>query len=251
MLKYYIPSYCTIYNGIINGLVVWNTNKPQRSACYANSWYYYKPSDKNKAHYDIILITDDSKLRQNYKNQCRMSKHQLENYLRRISTIYPFKYSVKEGEYYGSTCFVLSIDLIGTRKAVTFILQCIKRTYEWPFSFFLEQAYKLQELPQFKYDSILNLFNVTLSCFYSGKNFDHSFSGNTYFEKYSTIRQKLPHVKLTSDVYPHYCGTTKRAPKIDGISYYDGCPNAPSQWTDELFQELLPFYIENYNVLKR
>jgi hypothetical protein len=251
MYKYYCPSYATIYQGVINGKEVWRTHRPERAACYGSSWGLFKDNANNKAHYEIILITDKSWLAENYKNQCRMSKHQVENYLRRIKTIYPFKYSVKDGDYRGSKCFILNIDMVGTRKEATFILQCIKRTYEWPFSFFLEQAYKLQELPQFKYDSILNLFNVALSCFTDGVHFDHCFSGNTKFEKYSTLREKLPHVIYVSDLYPDATYQTKRAPKIDGISYYGSYPNTPDEWTNELFQELLPYYIKNYNVLKR
>lgn len=248
MPKYEYPSYATIYCAELNGSRVYDT--PTRSACFGESLGYFTDKPNNKAHYHIILVRDESWMLRQYKNHCRMTKHQLENYLRRIATIKPFKYSVKEGDYDGSSCFHLYVDMVATRKEATFILQCIKRTYEWPYSFLLEQAYHLQEIPEFKHDSILNLFNVAFSAFSAIKNSDHCFSGNTKFEKYATIRDRLPHVIYTSDVYPNYCNKTTRAPRVRGINYCGTWPSNPAQWTNELFQELLPTYVKNYKILK-
>lgn len=250
MCRYDFPSYATIYNATVN------SNKELysyvgRHACYGDSLARMSGTH-NDASYHIILVRDDSWVKRHYKNQCRMSKHQVENYLRRIKSIQPFKYSVKEGEFEGAECFHLYLKMTDvTKKQATFVLQCVKRIYEWPYCFFLEQALQLQRIPKYKHDSILNLFNVTYSTFYDSQNTDHCFSGNAKFEKYSTIREKLPHVKYTSDVYPTDGGPYKPAKSIKGISYAGCVPNTPSQWTPELFQALLPYYVENYNRLKR
>lgn len=249
MYSYKYPNYATIYEAVVNKHPI--ITSPTRRACFGDSLALFNRGAKNVAHYHIILVRDDSWLRNNYKNQCRMSKHQLENYLRRIATIKPFKYKVEEGNFGDSKCFHLYVDISGTKKETTFVLQCIKRTYEWPYCFFLEQAFHLQELPEFKHDSILNLFNVVFSCFIEYKNTDHCFSGNAKFEKYSTIRARLPHVTYTSDIYPDIGEGTKFAPKIEGIIYQGSYPSAPAQWTNELFQELLPYYVKNYKLLKR
>lgn len=249
MSSYYYPNYATIYQAVVNGVSLWGS--PTRRACFGDSLGRFRTGPRNNAEYHIILIRDNSWLDSNYKNQCRMSKHQLENYLRRIATIKQFKYKVEEGDFNGSKCFHLYIKISGTQKEATFVLQCIKRTYEWPYCFFLEQAFHLQELPEFKHDSILNLFNVVFSCFMNYKNTDHCFSGNAKFEKYSTIRARLPHVAYTSDVYPDSGIGTKIAPQIAGIAYHGSYPSTPTQWTNELFQELLPYYVKNYKLLKR
>lgn len=253
MAIYRYPSYCTIYDANIDGRKVWHTPVKTyiRAACYGSSLVMIGKGRNHIVHYDIILITDESKIKQQFKNNCRMSKHQLENYLRRITSIKPFKYHISQSEYKGSPCFELSLDIRGGKKEITFVLQCIKRTYEFPYNFYLEQAYKMQEIPKYKHDSILNLFNVVFSTFSSHKNKDHCFSGNTYFEKYTNLRNKMPLITYACDLYPDYCRTTKRAPRLDGVDYCDDIPGNTDQWTDALFERLLPYYIINYNELKR
>lgn len=240
--------FCTIYDGSLNG-EPFNIGYT-REACFGRSLSKFKRI-QNTIKYSIILIRNYSYVEKDYKNYCWMTKHQLENYLRRISSIKPFKYRVYEDGFKGTPCFKIDLKMVGTKKEVTFVLQCIKRTYEWPYSFFLQQAYEMQKLPAFKFDSILNLYNVAFSTYRNSKNTDHSFSGNTKFEKYSTLREKMPHIQYASDLFPKFCNTTRRAPKLDEISYCDTVPNVTEQWDETFFRKMLPYYIENYKVLKQ
>ena len=248
MPRYLYPNLCTIYAGSVNGR---EFDAPFREhVCYGSSLEHFTRL-QNDAEYNIILITDYSYVNRSKKNYCWMTKHQLENYLRRISTIKPFKYHVEASEFNGSPCFKVNIKIHGTKKETTFVLQCIKRVYEWPYNFFLQQAYELQGVPEYKFESILNLYNVVASTYWSTKNCDHSFSINAKFEKYKTLREKLPHVKYVVDLYPDWGNETKRAPKLDGICYYDVYPSKIEEWDDVFFAKMLPFYERNYNALKR
>ena len=248
MPRYQYPNLCTIYAGSVNGIAF--SNPFSEFMCYGRSLDRFTRL-QNDAEYTIILITDYSYVNNCKRNHCWMTKHQLENYLRRISTIKPFKYHVEVSEFKGSPCFKLNIKIHGTKKEATFVLQCIKRTYEWPYNFFLQQAYELQEVPEYKFESILNLYNVVASTYWSSQNTDHSFSINAKFEKYKTLRDKLPHVKWVVELYPDYGENTKQAPQLDSIYYNDRVPCKTEQWNDVFFAKMFPFYERNYNALKR
>lgn len=251
MPKYGYVNLCTIYSCEINGKSV--ISQPMRSVCYGSTLTKLTRVINN-AVYNIVLIKDDSFVtNKNYNNRCFMSKHQLENYVRRISTIKPFKYKVYDSEYQGSPCYKVKIDIHGTKKEITFVLQCIKRAYEYPYNFFLHQAYKLQEIPEYKRDSILNLYNVAFSSFWSYQYTDHSFSGNAKFEKYETLREKLPHARSVIELYPDVGQATQYKPTLaTPFSVTNGnMPSDSSQWDHEAFNELLPLYASNYKLLKR
>jgi hypothetical protein len=199
---------------------------------------------KNTAEYTIVVGIDTSFIEHDYlNNYCWLNKHQLENYLRRISSLKPFKYKVRKSTYHKHPCFKIDLKIIGTRKEITFVLQCIKRTYEYPYNYFLYDAYEMQKLNAFRFDSILNLFNVVYSTFYDNGNTGHSFSGSSKFETYKTIKEKLPKVKFVTDLYPIYVQTPKK------INLKE--TNCTDNWTTEHFRTLLPEYIRNYNCLKK
>lgn len=207
-------------------------------------------SKMNEAEFTIVLANTENLARQHYRNYCMMTGHQINNYLRRIASIKPFKYKVYESNYYGAPCYKINLRINGTKKEITFVLQCIKRLYEWPYNYFLLHAYKLQSMPEYRFDSILNLFNVVFSTYYFNKNTDHSFSGNTKFEKYKTIREKLPYVNFVSEIYPDV-GETVRGVIPKEISVYDRVPCWTEQWDDNLFEAMLPAYVYNYSKLKK
>ena len=247
MVKYIYPNLCTIYDGRCNGRSFHRDF--MQNMCYGISLDFFTRK-QNDAYYTIILIKDTKYVENGRNNYCWMSKHQLENYLRRIASIKPFKYNVYEDVFNNSLCYKINLHIIGTKKEVTFVLQCIKRTYEWPYNFYLLQAYEMQKLPAFKFDSILNLFNVAFSAFSDAQNTDHCFSGCAKFEKYEDLRKKLPNITRATQLYPDYV-RVKQAVKLDKVSYSGRIPNAIDQWDNKLFNKLLPTYIENYNALKR
>lgn len=248
MARYRFTNLCTMYEASLNGSLFGNDFRERM--CYGTSLQLLN-ARTNYVTYTIILITDESYVNRGKLNYCSMEKHQLENYLRRITSVKPFKYKVETSTFNEAPCFRVTIAMSGTKKEITFVLQCIKRTYEWPYNFFLQQAYEMQKLPAFKFDSILNLYNVAFSAYWEYQNTDHSFSGNTAFEKYVTLRHKLPTVNLTANIYPREVYTTRRAPRIEGISYSNRVPNDTKQWNDDFFKQVLPTYIANYHEMKK
>lgn len=245
MAIYNYPSYCTVFSAKVNSIPI----ARGRRACYMDSLRRCIRNN-NTAEYKIYLYTDDRQIELGCNNRCFMQKHQLENYLRRIKSIKPFSYKVVETVLNGYPVYCIELKINGTKKEITFVLQCIKRTYEWPYNFFLMHAYKMQQLNEYKRDSILNLFNVIYSTYKDSKNTDHCFSGKTYFEKYSTLREKLPHIDYVVDLYPDYCNRVIKANRIKNIQYWNNIPCNTAQF-DEVFDKVFPVYVENYQILKR
>jgi len=249
------PNYCSIYSYTANGVEL--RKNCARDVCFGTSLRSLNRG-LNTANYTIVLIKNTSYLERNYNNYCWMTKHQVENYLRRISTIKAFKYKVKDSTFADRPCYKIYLSISGTNKEITFVLQCIKRTYEWPFNFYLMHAYKMQKLPAFKFDSILNLYNVVWSAYSRAEYNGHSFSGNSYFVKYKTLREKLPNIKACTELFNDSEWEINR-PKTVQFSkqetpYNTGIENRPcdvSEWNnDDYFRIVLPRYIDNYNILK-
>lgn len=237
-----------MYQAIINGRI--GSSSFVRRACFGDSLNMCTRINNN-VEYTIVLIRDNSYVEEkHYNNYCLMSKHQLSNYLRRISSIKPFKYKVYDDELDGVPCFKIKLNMVGTKKEITFVLQCIKRTYEYPYNLFLDHAFKLQEIKNYKFDSILNLFNVVFSAYWSYPYTDHCFSGCCKFEKYQTLREKLPHITRVVDLYPNHVEIEWSSKKYKGIEYSGTVPKNSDQW-DNVFELMLPTYIKNYELLKQ
>lgn len=250
MAIYKFPSYCTIYNYRLLKDKHWYWDTHKQNACFGGSLSNLK-GRLNAVEYSILLVKNTNFVKTNRNNYCWMTKHQLNTYLRRIKSIKSFKYKVSDYEDSTQTFYKIDLKIFGTKKEITFVLQCIKRTYEYPFNFVLLQAYKLQELTAYKRTSILNLFNVVWSTYRSNHNTGHSFSGNSIFVKYSYLQEHLPKVLYVTDLYQPGQGVPAKE-HVDGISYWDLFPSDTSQWTSEyLFSKMLPYYTANYKLLKQ
>ena len=245
MANYSISNLATIYKAVINGQPQFHN--PTRDVCFGSSLSKMNIVGNNTCSYEIVLITtDDYAARQNGRNECFMSKHELENYLRRIASIKQFKYVVRTTTWCNYPCYKINLNITGTKKEITFVLQCIKRTYEYPYNFYLLEAYRMQACPAFKFDSILNLYNCTASLFMRNRYTDHSFSINAKFEKYKTLRERLPEIRMVSDLYP-VAGSTN----YTTIDLYNAHLCESNNWTQASFESRLPKYIERYHELKR
>jgi len=245
-------NYSTIYKAKINGAIFKETR--QRDVCFGSSLSRCI-RQQNQAEYTIVLVTSPSYIEtNNYNNYCWMSKHQVENYLRRIKSIKPFTYNVKEARWNGYNCYDIHLKMTGTKKEITFVLQSIKRTYEFPFNYLLFEAYQMQRLPAFKFDSVLNLFDVAwVSHYGQAYNSGHSYSGNSYFVKYKDLRERLPHVNYATELFISNRGKATKMIPYDNKSMVNSysIPKDTVNWTEENFRKFLPTYIENYKVLKQ
>lgn len=240
----------TIYSAKINGKLYRKTRT--KDVCFGSSLTKCI-RQRNNAEYNIVLITDPRFVNSGNNNYCWMTKHQIENYLRRIKSIKSFAYKVKEDRWNSLTCYNITLNIEGTKKEITFVLQSIKRMYEYPMNYFLFEAYKMQELPAFKFDSILNLFNVVWSSHYGNiSNSGHSYSGYSMFKKYKDIAEQLPHVSFVNDIFIKPQGKTPeiiQEIKTKTNSYYRALKDT-NDWNDFYFRKFLPTYIKNYNILK-
>lgn len=242
---------CTIYSAQINGQVY--LKRCIRDVCFGSSLGRCT-RQQNTVEYTIVLIKDPNYIDTGHNNYCWMSKHQVENYLRRIKSIRSFKSSVRESTWNSHKCYKINLKMTGTKKEITFVLQSIKRMYEFPYNFFLHEAYEMQRLPAFKFDSVLNLFDVAWTTFYGkSANSGHSYSGCSAFKKYQEISEALPHVENVVDLFMHKAISPFIAKRdmIQGGQNNYGIPYQLHDWTEESFRKFLPLYIKNYNLLKQ
>ena len=253
MSKYTYTSLASIYSATINGKV--HRKNCGVDVCFGSSLSKCT-RQQNTVQYTIVLITNPDYIGNVHNNNyCWMSKHQVENYLRRIKSIKPFKFSVRESTWNRWPCYKINLEMTGTKKEITFVLQSIKRTYEFPMNFYLHEAYEMQRLPAFKFDSVLNLFDVAWTTFYgTTSNSGHSYSGCSKFKKYKELREILPNINYTTDLFEKAYITPKKATygmiKVPQYSSYN-VPACTEDWTEENFRKFLPLYIENYNLLKQ
>ena len=216
--------------------------------CYAPVKYHLQ----GLCTFEIYLIRDPMYIVQkNRNNYCRFTRDQIHNYLRRIQTICPFEYKIELAKYEEWPCYKITMFIKGRSVEIMFVLQCIRRLYEYPYSFYLYHAYKLQEQPKFKFTSILNLYNAVWSA-HNERDYDgHSFSGKSYFVTYKELCAKLRVVTFASELY-QTCNITAYA--YDILREYDkDCVNYGigdlDKW-DSCFEKFLPYYIKNYEILK-
>lgn len=193
-----------------------------------------------EAEYHIMLMKDPRYMEQIHgNNYCPFDKHFIYCYLRRISRVKAFKFHIEEDEFKGFSSYRIDLSMKGTRPEFTFVLQSIKRLYEHPYCMYLLEAKRMQEFPEFKFNSIFNLFNAVAS-YYHGDygNTGHSYSYSSAAVPVRILKERLSKAKYASDVY-----------KYRPLKTYHACPTDSDKFNEENFKALLPDYVKNLKAL--
>lgn len=243
MADFKCTSLHTIYSSV-NRTNGWKREKIESAACYGNSLAAMGSNYTNKfeAEYHIMLMKDPSYMDINHANNyCPFDKHFVYCYLRRISRVKAFKFHVEESNFRGCQSYRIDLVMTGTRPEFTFVLQSIKRLYEYPYCIYLLEAKRMQEIPEFKFDSIFNLFNAVAS-YYNGEvpNTGHSYSCSSIAVPVRVLKERLSKAKFATDVY-----------KYRELSCYHKCPTDTDSFSEETFGTRLPGYIKNLKALSK
>ena len=213
-------------------------------ACYGESLARMgnDPKKEFEAEYHIMLMTDPKYMeRSGGNNYCCFDSHFVYCYLRRVARVKAFKFNLEESEFAGYKGLKINLSMKGTRPEFTFVLQSIKRLYEYPYCFYLAEAKKMQEIPEFRFISIFNLFNAVASYYqgYCGET-GHSYSISCRSVPVRVLKERLPKCNYAHEVYHN---------KILGFEHSTD-PDS-SKWTNENFNLHLPSYIKNLKELSK
>lgn len=248
-------SFCTEYSS--DG----NTKKTLGiDSCFSTVFHSINNGIIQKNKYIIKLYKMGdwlNKKRQN--NACLVDRAGIVRHLKVLQLVFKFSYHIKEKEDH----FVLIITFEGDIIYHKYLLSWIRYLYEYPFNVFLVDAYKLKEIPGFKFESIINLFNLvgaTSGICQHGTSI-HAIGETNWFKALMTtkeIQAKLKELEggITNinDIFPVvYAKKYWVYNKVKGIKVLKEDNNSlhSSDYWDSIeeFNKRLKLYKKNYKIL--
>lgn len=241
-----------------------NTQKNlSKNACFSTIFYSEDNGivQKNKYTIKLYKIGDWlNKKRQN--NACLTDRAGIVHHLKILQSVFKFSYHLKENEDH----FVLTMTLDGDLIYHKYMLSWVRYLYEYPFNVFLADACKLKKIDGFKFESVINLFNLvgaTSGICQHGTGI-HAIGETAWFKALMTtkeIQAKLKELeggnKKVNDIFPilHANGGWGAPDKneIEGVETLEEEDNnlhSSDYWSsEEEFNKRLKLYKKNYKIL--
>lgn len=223
--------FSTIFHSVLNGRGIIQENK--------YTLVLYKPGD--------FL----NKKKQN--NACFTDRKGIVKHIRVLKSFFPLKYRLKEREDSFKIVLILKGDIIYHK----FLLCWVRYLYEYPFNVFLAEANKLKNIPEFKFKSIINLFNLvgaTSSVYDFGTNI-HAIGEIHYFKHFMTVKEikdKLNKLKGGKSGVNDIFKIVREIKDLKTLKEEDKTLHSSKYWdSEEEFNNRLELYKENYKIIKR
>lgn len=204
-----------------------NTRKNMyQDACFSTIFYSEENGvvQKNKYTIKLYKIGDWlNKKRQN--NACLEDRAGIVHHLKILQSVFKFTYHLKEHEDHFVLTMVLEGDLIYHK----YMLSWVRYLYEYPFNVFLADARKLKNLPEFKSESVINLFNLvgaTSGICQHGTGI-HAIGETAWFKALMTTSQIKEKLK-------ELCGGNTRVNSIFPVVYAEKGYGAPDNKIEEM-----------------
>lgn len=233
-----------------------------KDACFSTIFYSEGNGIVQKNTYTIKLYKIGdwlNKKRQN--NACLTDRAGIVHHLKILQSVFKFSYHLKENEDH----FVLTMTLEGDLIYHKYMLSWVRYLYEYPFNVFLADACKLKGIPGFKFESIINLFNLvgaTSGIRQHGTGI-HAIGEAGWFKALMTtkeIQTRLKELegghKQINDIFPVlYANGGWGAPDdvIEGVETLEEKDNnlhSSDYWdSEEEFNKRLELYKKNYKIL--
>lgn len=236
-------NFCTEYSslGTIN-------RKMKRGACFGT--VFQNPKHTHLNTYIIKLHKLGTTLsRDKYNNACLADKCGIRNHLRIVKSIFKFNYRIKETDNF----FYIKVKLCGNIIYHKYLLTWIRYLYEYPFNIFLMEAHKLKQLPKYKFESIINLFNLVGAT----SHIDdwgcsiHAIGNIRLFKELLTIEEIKEALKrerngYINSIFPgledgNLCTLKEDFDTLHSLDYWE---------SEEKFKARIGIYNKNYNILK-
>jgi hypothetical protein len=244
-------NFCTIYSSKGN-----TPNNLRERACFSDIFYSEYNGVVQKNTYEVTLYKLGDTLNKERKNNaCLLDKRGIIRHLKILQSVFKFSWHLKED---GDDKYILTLTLDGDLIYHKYLLTWVRYLYEFPFNVFLLDAINLKKLPEFKFESIINLFNVAGAT--SGINrhgCDIHAIGATYtFKQLYTIKETKSSLKSLEGGHTRLNNTFLYVEDEDNLKQFnktlkDNVDSLEFWSSDEWFTKRLPLYKENYKILKK
>lgn len=236
-----------------------NTNKRMsQDACFSTIFYSERNGVVQKNKYTLKLYKLGKLLnRDKQNNACLVDRVGIVHHLKILQSVFKFGYNLKEKEDH----FVLKLALEGDLIYHKYLLTWVRYLYEYPFNVFLTDAIKIKKVPGFKFESIINLFNLVgaSSGIYQHGVDIHAIGSTHKFKELLTTKQIQEKLKKLeggntriNDIFVYLEDKYKDIKEEDLKRLNnDGKLSCSEYWlSEEFFKERLPIYQENYKYIK-
>ena len=135
-------------------------------ACFRNIFYKIEDNElhnkKVNQSYSIYIATTSELIDRSYNNYCTLDLSTIKRYLRALQILVPFKWKIIEEDRSFRDYNLLRVDISTDIKGFQhkFLLTYIRYMYEFPYNVILSDAYRLKNLPEYKFESITNLYQL-------------------------------------------------------------------------------------------
>ena len=218
-------------------------------ACF--SYVFTKVRDNSSVKYQIVLYLGTRYSAENHKsNACIFTKQEVRNHLKLLKSLYPLQYSVRDyRDKDGYKRLLVTLNIENTPANFhKYALTWLRYLYEFPYNVLLRDAYTLKKERTFRFESIANLFNLTLSCYCKNPREIHQIPTNSIIQrlKLADIKRRINQVNLLNNIYEKGDRKALQIPeKIQGFSVED-----IEYWNDG-FGERKPIYMEIHKRRRR
>lgn len=196
---------------------------------------------RNKHEHYVIYMFPKPELGQN--NFCLFDKQQIKNHLSQLKDILPISYRVTEDVYEGRKAYVVEITLQKVPSLYhNYVLTWVRYLYEYPYNVILLESYRLKKEKPFRFQSIINIFNLIAGHWNHNEGYGHQITNGTgTFEKLSkaNIRKELKKNVRLNDIFGHDIVWVEDNPqffipkRIGKFTWYD-----LEYWTSEDFYNI-------------
>ena len=227
----------------------------QKTYCFSTVFYSEDNGIVQKNKYTLKLYKMGdwlNKKRQN--NACLTDREGIVHHLKVLQTVFKFSYHLREHKDY----FLLRLTLEGDLIYHKYMLTWVRYLYEYPFNVFLADANKLKKLPEFKFESIINLFNLVgaSSGICQHGTGIHAIGETEEFKKLLTIKGIQDRLKKLcggytriNEVFERICGDKY---ELKVLSVDDIFLHSSDYWdSEEEFNKRLELYKTNYKILTK
>ena len=211
-------------------------------ACFG--YVFGAVKNNSSVKYQIVLYMGTRYSAEQHKsNACIFTKQEVRNHLKLLKSLYPIQYSVGDyGDKNGYKRLLVTLNIENTPATFhKYALTWLRYLYEFPYNVLLRDAYTLKKERTCRFESIANLFNLTLSCYCKNPREIHQIPTNSIIQrlKLADIKRRIKEVNLLHDIYAKGDNKARKIPeKSQGFSVED------IEYWNVGFEERKPIYKE-------
>lgn len=229
-----------------------DTNKDfDQEACFSTIFYSEGNGIVQNNRYTIKLYKLGDLLNKEKQNNAVLTDRAgIVSHLKVLQSVFKFRYSIIDNKDHYIINLSLNADLIYHK----YLLTWVRYLYEYPFNVFLVDAYRCKKIPEFKFESVINLFNLigaTSGICQHGTDIHAIGATHKFKERLTTkqIQKALKELcggrKMINSIFNYFTNADIRTINKDRDSLHSS-----DYWESEReFTERLTLYKHNYKIL--